>query len=77
MGDIENQRSNLWTLYWVLWIAIGFLPAELYALFSRHPENTLSAQVWRLDGTGATFARYFVGAFTMWLFLHMTFRWFH
>jgi hypothetical protein len=71
------MKWNGWSIYWLAWIAVGFLPVELYALFSGHPENTLSDQVWHAEGIGATFVRYFVGAFTFWLAFHMTFRWFH
>lgn len=43
---------NSWSWYWLGWLLIltaAFLGPELYALASRHPENTLSAQVWRLE----------------------------
>jgi len=47
---------------------------ELFALISGHPEHTLSYQVWHLEGRGATFARYFVGVFLLWLLIHMVFE---
>lgn len=68
---------NWASIYWLVWIAGGFCPLEFYALGAGHPEWTLSYQVWHLEGTGATFARFFVGAFLLWLLLHMvleTFR---
>lgn len=65
---------NGWSLYWLAWIALGFLVPELYALITGHPGNTLSYQVWHLEGKGATFARYFVGAFLLWLLIHMVFE---
>lgn len=44
---------NGWSWYWLCWfiasIVVAFLGPELYALFTGHPENTLSAQVWRLE----------------------------
>lgn len=69
---MDTQHSwNMWSLYWGLWIAVGFLPPELYALFGGHEENTLSAQVWRAEGNGATVQRYFVFCFLLWLLIHM------
>jgi hypothetical protein len=68
------MKWNAWSLYWALWIGIGFLPVELIALISGHPENTLSDQVWHAEGNGATAMRYFVASFTLWLFFHMVFR---
>lgn len=65
---------NWASLYWLAWIAVGFCPLEFYALGSGHPEWTLSYQVWHLEGQGATFARYFVGAFLLWLLIHMVAR---
>lgn len=67
------MKYNGWSLYWLIWLIIGFGGPELYALLSRHDRNTLSYQVWHVEGTGATFARYFVAAFLLWLFIHMTF----
>ena len=67
------MRWNGWSLVWLAWI-VEFLVIELTALFSGHPENTLSYQVWHLEGTGATFARYFVAAFLLWLLIHMVFE---
>ena len=43
---------NGWSWYWLGWFltaVAAFLGPELYALASNHPENTLSAQVWRLE----------------------------
>ena len=70
------MQWNAWSIYWLLWIAVGFVAPELYALVTGHPENTLSYQFWRLEGQGATFGRWFVGSFFFWLAFHMTFRWF-
>lgn len=67
---------NLWSLYWLLWLLIGFLAPECYALFTGNNQNTLSDQVWHLEGNGATFFRFFIGAFCVWLTLHFVFRWF-
>lgn len=41
--------SHYW-LWYVLAAFVAFIVPELYALASGHPENTLSAQVWRLEG---------------------------
>lgn len=40
---------NGWTAYWAFWLFGGFLGPELYAVFT-NPKNTLSWQVWRLEG---------------------------
>lgn len=68
------MRWNWASVYWLAWIVVGFLPLELWALFSGQPQYTLSDQVWHLEGTGSTFARYFIAAFCVWLTLHMVFR---
>lgn len=45
---------NAWSWYWTCWavgsLGVGFLVPECIALFSRHSENTLSAQIWRMEG---------------------------
>lgn len=43
---------NGWSSYWAAWFGVAFaafLIPEVWALFTRHPENTLSAQIWRLE----------------------------
>lgn len=45
---------NAWSWYWLTWFVLCF-PAtffipEMYALLTGHAENTLSAQIWRLEG---------------------------
>lgn len=65
---------NAWSLYWILWLVIGFGVPEAIALITGHSENTLSDQVWRLEGYGATFFRFFAASFFLWLLLHMVFR---
>ncbi len=67
---------NWASYYWLSWVLVGFLPLEMYALFTGHSEWTLSWQFWNLEGSGASFFRYIVGALFCWLFFHMTFRWF-
>lgn len=66
---------NGWSLYWALWIGVGFGIPEGYAI-AHNVKNTLSYQVWHLDGNGLTFGRYCVAAFCVWLLLHFVFRWF-
>lgn len=68
------MKWNGWSIYWLCWIGPMFLGPELFALFTHHPENTLSYQVWHVEGTGETFARWFVGATLLWLLIHMVFR---
>jgi len=68
------QHWNLWSAYWGLWLFGGFGIPEAIALASGHPENTLSYQVWHLEGTGATFYRYVVFSLLTWLLIHMVWR---
>lgn len=68
--------DRFFTVYWLVWIVVGFGVPEGIAIGSGHLERTLSENVWTLEGNGATFFRYFIAAFCLWLFLHMTFRWF-
>ena len=49
---IDYAPWNAWSLYWAssvgFFVFVLFLPPELYAIASGHPENTLSAQFWRI-----------------------------
>lgn len=65
------MKWNAWSLYWLAWLIGGFLIPELVALLTGHPENTFSWQVWHLEGKGATFGRFWVIAFFVWLLVHM------
>jgi len=65
---------NWWSVYWGAWIVIGFGVPETIALMSKRPQNTLSDQVWRLEGSGATFSRYMVFSLLLWLLIHMVWR---
>jgi hypothetical protein len=44
---------NGWSWYWLCWfiffVPVSFLIPELFELGTGHPENTLSANVWRLE----------------------------
>lgn len=64
---------NGWSWYWLVWLVAGFGVPEGIAL-ATNVRNTLSFQVWDLEGSGATFMRFVVAAFCLWLFLHMVFR---
>lgn len=68
------MKWNWWSLYWLVWLVVLFGAPEFYCIFSGNVQNTLSYQVWNLEGTGETFWRYVVGAFLLWLLLHMVFR---
>lgn len=49
----QSTGWNGFSHYWLVWLVAAFatfIVPELYALVSGHPENTLSAQVWRLEG---------------------------
>jgi hypothetical protein len=49
------MKWNAWTVYWlVIWFGLGFGIPETIALVTGHPENTLSDQVWRLEGLTAS-----------------------
>lgn len=65
---------NWASVYWLVWIVGGFMPVEFWALAKGKPQYTLSYQVWHLEGTGMSFARYFVAAFLLWLLIHMVFE---
>ena len=71
------RTGNAYAIMWIAWL-VTFLVIELSALWSGHAEWTLSEYVWRLERLGSawTFLRYFIAAFCLWLFLHMTFGWF-
>jgi hypothetical protein len=49
---IDYAPYNAWSAYWAsvvsFFVFVLFLPPELYAIATGHPENTLSAQFWRL-----------------------------
>lgn len=68
------MKWNLWSLYWSVWLFLLFGVPEGIALGTGHQENTLSYQVWHLEGQGTTFWRYFVAAFLLWLLIHMVWR---
>lgn len=65
---------NGWSVYWGVWLFLGFGIPETIALMSKEPQNTLSDQVWRFEGTGATFGRYVVFSILLWLLIHMVWR---
>lgn len=75
-------KWNLWSVYWLaVWFGLGFLGPELYAFFT-NPKNTLSYQVWHLEGLDFahlfsidtwSFGHYVVFALMIWLTLHFGF----
>lgn len=71
---------NGWSLYWALWIAIGFGVPESIALASKHYQNTLSDTVWKWCEVtpGSTVGHWtalhvFLALFLLWLTGHMVF----
>lgn len=77
------MKWNLMSVYWVLvWFALGFGIPEGIALATGHPENTLSDQVWHIEGLGQngqsqfmnpahwTFGHWFVFCGMIWLLGH-------
>lgn len=48
---IDYAPYNWASIYWLCTVGgflLAFLPVELWQIAAGHPENTLSAQVWRL-----------------------------
>ena len=66
------RASLVYPLLWIAWIA-AFLAIELSALWSGHPQFTLSDYAWRLEqiNRGWTFLRFFLCAFCVWLAGHL------
>jgi hypothetical protein len=49
---MKETYSHLWAVYWTWWFILStgfFLVPETYALVTHHPEDTLSANVWRME----------------------------
>lgn len=81
---------NAWSWYWLGWFFtafVTFIVPESIALASRKSYNTLSAQVWRLEGLqdGQGFSHWTAlhfllgGVLTLvliWLVFHFLFGWF-
>jgi len=67
-----GRLTVFWKIFWLIWVAAGAV-VEITALI-KDVRGTLSYQVWSLEGSGATAMRFFVGAFLLWLFIHLTFR---
>ena len=83
---IDYAPFNWASLYWLGWVAAGFGGPEAWAIVSGHPENTLSAQVWRILDTiarqpmSAWAWQHWVGAVVLlvlfaWLSVHFAFGW--
>jgi hypothetical protein len=68
---------NLWSVYWiVVWFICGFGIPEAWALISRHPQNTLSDQIWRMENNFGppwtwNLAHWAVAIGCLWLAGHM------
>lgn len=59
---------NGWSRYWLAWFAVSFtafIVPEAVALVTGHVENTLSDNVWRLEGVGTS------GSVWHWTALHV------
>jgi hypothetical protein len=65
------MHLNPWQWFWFAWALVGGI-VEVIALCT-NTANTLSEQVWAVEGNGPTIIRYIVGACTFWLFIHFTF----
>ena len=66
-------------LYWLLWLIVGFVVPETYALIT-NARNTLSWTVWDWFGVRAgvpishwTFLHFLLLAFMVWLAFHFVF----
>lgn len=78
---IDYAPYNAWSTYW-LWsvtffVGVLFLPPELYAIATRHPENTLSAQVWRIGNVilGQPITAWSWQHWTLMIFVTLLFGW--
>jgi hypothetical protein len=70
-------------IYWLAWLGLvfgAFLPKELIALFTGHPEDTLSDTMWKWcdvnlaspwNLTSWTVAHWLLFGFMTWLTLHL------
>lgn len=43
-------KWNWMSLYWLLWVVAGFGVPEAWAIITGRPQDTLSDQVWRIEG---------------------------
>ena len=68
-----SQRWDWASLAWLVWALSGAV-FEVVMLALRRPQDSLSAQVWHLEGTGLTAARYAVAAGLLWLSVHLVFK---
>lgn len=80
---------NGWSVWWLIWFLVtltSFAVPEAYALVTRHPENTLSSQIWALEGVvpgrwtpiwmwsaGHYLVGFGLGLILIWLFFHFLF----
>lgn len=76
-------KWNAWSFYWIfVWFLLGFGLPEFIAL-RKNPEDTLSYQVWHLEGWGLrglaqnplswSFAHYLVAVGMVWLLGHFVY----
>lgn len=86
---IDYVPYNAYSIYWLTLIAgfvAAFLPVELYALATGHPENTLSAQFWRVMDVVAGqpitqwsaehwWTAVLIALLFSWLIIHFDFGW--
>lgn len=81
-----NYASIYWLSWLILFVPVGFLPFELYQMAVGHPENTLSAQFWRIGDVvaGQPVAQWsaehwwmaiVVGLLFSWLIVHFDLGW--
>lgn len=79
-GVVRMLKWNWWSFYWIfVWFGLGFGIPEGYAL-ATDPRNTLSYQVWHLEGFGLhglwqnplhwSAGHYFIAVGMIWLLGH-------
>lgn len=70
------MKPNGWTLYWIIWVVVGFLLPEIIALSKPGKGDTLSEQIWMLydNSTFGKFATWMVTAFLAWTIVHFITR---
>ncbi len=74
---------SAWTAVWIAWLGT-FVGVEGWALFNKAPSDTFSETVWTWFKTGPSstkgktwsYRTIALGAFLVWLTLHLTFGWF-
>lgn len=76
------HKWNLFSLYWLLWLGVGFCVPEMFALWRHESYNTFSDNVWHLEKAYGpnwlpwhwSFLHLMITFFMIWLTGHFAFR---